>query len=280
MFFGAHVSISGGIFNAPLNAANIGAEVFQIFTRSPHGGPVQPLTKEIIGLFKQNLEHSGIPSFYVHTPYFINFASNTKRIQYGSVSVVRQELERSSLLGAKYVMTHLGSYKDLGKKSGFDQVVDGLSKVLSGYKGETKLLIENSAGSGEIIGSSFEELAEIVFHPKLKKFDIGFCYDTQHAFASGYDERDKKAVEKTFKNFNELVGLNKIKMFHCNDSMVELGKNTDRHEHIGEGKIGVEGFKNIFTYFKDREVDFILETKHDKVLNDLKTVKLLRSKII
>ena len=280
MFFGAHVSISGGVFNAPLNAAAIGAEVFQIFTRSPHGGKVLPLTDEIIGLFKQNLEHTGIPSFYVHTPYFINFASNTKRIQHGSVSVVRQELERSSQLGGKFVMTHLGSYKDLGKKLGFDLVVDGLSKVLSGYEGETKLLIENSAGSGEVVGSSFEEIAEIINHPKLKKFDIGICYDTQHAFASGYDERTEEAVRKTFSLFDKTIGLKKIRMFHCNDSLVEFRKHTDRHEHIGVGKIGIEGFKNIFSLFKDHGADFILETKHDKVAADLETVKNLRSEII
>lgn len=280
MYFGAHVSISGGVFNAPLNAAEIGAEVFQIFTRSPHGGPTPPLTPDVLRLFKQNLVLTGVPEFYVHTPYFINFASSTKRIQYGSVTVVRQELERSSLLGAKYVMTHLGSYKDLGKKAGFNQTVDGLFKVLDGYKGTSELLIENSAGSGDVIGSSFEEIAEIIQHPKLKKFQIGICFDTQHAFASGYDERTKEDVKKTFSHFDKMIGLPKIKMFHCNDSMVEFNKKVDRHEHVGKGKIGLVGFQEIFSFFKNKSVGFVLETKHDRVREDLIITKKLRAGLL
>jgi deoxyribonuclease-4 len=279
MYFGAHVSISGGVFNAPLNAAQIGAEVFQIFTRSPHGGSVPKLTDDILLLFKQNLSKTGIPRFYIHTPYFINFASNTNRIHYGSIAVVREELERGSLLGAKYVMTHLGSYKDQGKKSGFNQVIEGLVSVLKDYRGTTRLLLENSAGSGEVIGDTFDELAEIIHHPKLQKYDVGVCYDTQHAFASGYDERDKKTVKETFDRFDKTVGLKKLGMFHCNDSLVEFNHKTDRHEHIGKGKIGKDGFREIFKFFNDRDVDFILETKPDLVMKDLDLVKQLRKEL-
>ena len=279
MFFGAHVSIAGGIFNAPLNAAALGAEVFQIFTRSPHGGPAEPITDEIRGLFKQNIEHVGIPEFYVHTPYFINFASNIKSIQYGSISIVRSDLERSSQLGAKYAMTHLGSYKDLDKKEGFNRVIDGLYNVLNGYNGKTRLLIENSAGSGAVVGSSFEELSKIIYHPKLKRFDLGICYDTQHAFASGYDERNIISVQKTFSDFNKYIGTEKIKLIHCNDSMVELNKRSDRHEHIGKGKIGREGFRQIFSFLSSQDINYILETKHDQIKQDLEVVKRLRKEI-
>ncbi|MFA6105594.1 MAG: deoxyribonuclease IV [Patescibacteria group bacterium] len=280
MLFGAHVSIAGGIFNAPLNAAQIGAEVFQIFSRSPHGGKPSPLTPSVLSLFKQNLALTGIPEFYIHTPYFINFSSNTKRIQYGSISVVRGELERATLLGAKYVMTHLGSYKDLGKTTGLKQTIEGFEKVLKGYQGTAELLIENSAGAGDVAGDTFEEIAEIIFDKKLAKYKIGVCYDTQHAFASGYDERTGEAVKNTFNKFDKEIGLNKIKLFHCNDSLVEFGHKTDRHEHIGKGKIGAAGFEEIFKFFKKNKVNYILETKPDFIGEDLSLVKSLRAKLL
>jgi deoxyribonuclease-4 len=280
MLFGAHVSIAGGIFNAPLNAAKIGAEVFQMFTRSPHGGPVNPLTPDIIALFKKNMALTGQVECYVHTPYFINFASANNHIKYGSISVVREELERSSLLGATYLMVHLGSYKDLGEEAGFTQVVESLEKVLDDYKGSTKFLIEISAGAGAIIGDTFEEIAKIIHHPKLKKYKIGICFDTAHAFASGYDLRSPAVVAKTFAEFDKTIGLPNLKMFHCNDSQIELGGHKDRHQHIGEGYIGTAGFEAIFNFKKIQGCNFILETEHDKIIEDLKLVKKMRDKIL
>ncbi|MEK7625499.1 MAG: deoxyribonuclease IV [Patescibacteria group bacterium] len=279
MLFGAHVSIAGGVFNAPLNAAAIGAEVFQFFTRSPQGGSTPPLTPDIIQLFKQNCKLSGIPNCYVHAPYIINFASANERIYHGSIRIIREELERSSLLGAKFMMAHLGSYKDLGESEGFTKVVAGLAKVLDGYTGSTKFLIEISAGAGDIIGSSFEKVAEIINHPNLKKYNIGICFDTQHAFASGYDLRTPEAVGKTFDNFDNAIGLDRLKLFHCNDSMIELSGHKDRHEHLGTGKIGLSGFKSIMNFMKNHYVDYIIETEHGKVTDDLKIMKKFRKEL-
>ncbi len=276
MLFGAHVSIAGGIFNAPLNAAKIGCEVFQMFSRSPHGGPVKPLTPDIVAVFKQNMELCAQRECYIHAPYFINFASANNRIRYGSISVIRQELERGSLLGAKYVMVHLGSFKDLGEKEGFKQLIAGLAETLKGYKGSTEFLIEITAGAGQIIGDTFEELAEIIFHPKLKKYNIGVCWDTQHAFASGYDCRTPEAVKKTLAAFDKTIGLDKLKMAQCNDSKTELGSHVDRHEHIGEGRIGLAGFKAIVGNKDFQRINFVLETEHDKVVKDLTILKELR----
>lgn len=279
MLIGAHVSIAGGIFNSPLNAAKIGAEVFQIFTRSPHGGPIKPLTKEVIELFYRNLKLTGIPFWVVHTPYFINFGSSKNNIRYGSISVLKEELNRASLLGAKYLMTHLGSYKDLGKESGFNQLIESLDKVLKDYRGTTKFLIEISAGAGDVIGSSFEEIAKIIYHPTLKKYDIGICFDTQHAFASGYDLRTANVVDETIKSFASTIGLEKLKMFHCNDSKVSFKSKMDRHEHIGEGHIGSEGFKAVFQRPEFKDTIFILETEHDKIEQDLGALKQIRYEI-
>lgn len=279
MLFGAHVSIAKGLFNAPLNAAAIGCEVFQMFTRSPHGGWVAPLDNEIAALFRQNAELCAQREWYIHTPYFINFPSANNRVRYGSISVVREELDRGTMLGAKYVMTHMGSYKDLGKEDGYQKLIDGLEKVFDGYKGTTELLLEISAGAGHIVGDTFDEIGEAIHHPKLKKFNIGVCYDTQHGFASGYDIRTPKTVDETMKKFDELIGLDKLKMFHCNDSKIELGGKKDRHEHIGDGLIGKKGFRALLTYPALKDKNFILETEHDKVVQDLKELHKIRKSV-
>ncbi len=276
MLFGAHVSVAGGIQNAPKNAADIGCEVFQIFTRSPQGGNVPELNDQNIKEFLESCKKYKQKEWYVHTPFFINFASANLRIKHASISVVRQELERASLLKAKYLMTHLGSYKDLGKEKGLLQVVESLNKMLTDYKGETKFLIEISAGSGEIIGDTFEEIAEIIYHPKLKKYNIGVCFDTQHAFASGYDLRDEKAVKNTFDKFDKIIGLKRLKLSHCNDSLSQCGSHKDRHAHIGQGLIGKAGFEAIIKNTKLKDINFILETEHDLVVEDLKLLKKIR----
>ena len=276
MYFGAHVSIAGGLENAPLNAGAIGCEVFQMFTRSPQGGWVPPCDAKVAKEFLDNCKKNKQKEWVVHTPYFINFASANPRIYHASITVVRQELERASTLKAKYLMTHLGSYKDLGHDKGLAQVVAGLAEMLDGYKGETQFLIEISAGAGEIIGDTYEEIAEIIFDKKLKKYDIGVCYDTQHGFASGYDTRDKKAVDATLQLFDKIIGLDKLKMSHCNDSETELGSHRDRHAHIGEGKIGRAGFAALITHPKLKNINWYLETEHDKVEDDLKILKKIR----
>ena len=276
MLFGAHVSISGGIWNAPLRAGEIGCEVFQMFTRSPHGGPMAPITDEMIDEFEENCKAAGQKEWYVHTPYYINLASANNRIRYGSINAIRQELERASQIKAKYVMTHLGSYKDLGREAGYQKLVEGLEKVLDGYEGSARFLIEISAGTGDIIGDTFEEIATVVHHLKLKKFGIGVCYDTQHGFASGYDIRTSEAVDATLNRFEATIGLDRLKLSHCNDSKVELGSRKDRHEHIGDGQIGLPGFRALLSDKRVKDINFILETAGDKVEEDLDILKDIR----
>ncbi len=280
MYFGAHVSISGGVFNAPLNAAAIGCEVFQMFSRSPRGGNPPPLTKTVINLFKTNMALCGQRACVIHTPYFIHLASANNRVRYGSIKVLREELERGTLLGAQFVMSHLGSYNDFGEKIGFIKVVEGLQKVLNGYRGSTQFLIEISAGAGNVIGGTFEQVAEIIHHPKLRAFNIGVCYDTQHAFASGYDIRTPAAVTKTFKLFDQTIGLKNLQMFHCNDSLVEFNSHKDRHAHIGEGYIGHKGFEALLSHPAVRNKNFYLETEPEKVKKDLQILKEIRAKFI
>lgn len=277
MYFGAHVSIAGGLPNAPLNAAKIGCEVFQIFSRSPRGGWVAPLDKKIADEFKFNCKEAGQKEWCIHTPYFIHFASAKPQIYHAAITVVREELDRASMLGAAYVMTHMGTYKDLGKEAGFKQLVEGVDAMLKGYKGSAQFLIEISAGAGDVIGGNFGSIAEIISHPKLKKYNIGVCYDTQHGFASGYDTRTPEAVDETLNKFDEIIGLNKLKMSHCNDSKTEFNSHKDRHEHIGQGYIGLKGFKALINDKRLKDVNFILETEGDLVAKDLEILKKLRS---
>jgi deoxyribonuclease IV len=274
MNIGCHISIAGGIQEAPKRAHDLGCECMQIFTRSPQGGKAPELTKEIIKNFKiQNTKYR-IRDTYIHTPYYINFASENNRIRYGSVSVVRDELERGNLLGAKYVMTHLGTAKDLGQKEAIKKTIEMLSKTLDDYEGKTKLLLENSAGAGEIIGDDLSELSEIIKSVKNNAI-AGICLDTQHSFASGYDWRDFK---KTLEKIDKEIGLEKIRLIHANDSLTDCNSKKDRHTHIGEGKIGLDAFRNIVAFAKKNKIDMILETEHDKVKEDIEILKNLRNK--
>jgi deoxyribonuclease-4 len=274
MFIGCHVSIAGGIQNAPERAAELGAEAMQIFTRSPQGGKAPELTPEVIAEFKTSNSKFKIKDVVVHTPYYINFASTNNRIRYGSVSVVRDELERASLIGAKFVMTHLGSAGELSEKDATEKVAEMLKKTLDGYAGSAQLLIENSAGAGKIIGATFSQIADIirmVNHTAL----VGICLDTQHSFASGYDWHD---FTNTLKKIDAEIGIGKIKLMHANDSMTELASCKDRHDHIGKGKIGIDAFKNIVGFAQKNNIDMILETEHEAVKEDIELLKKLRDK--
>lgn len=277
---GCHVSIAGGLINAPARAADLECETFQIFSRSPQGGAVAPITPELASEFKAEMKKFNLDTFVIHAPYILNFGSAKPQTFHGSVNLVRTDLERGSLLGAKYVMFHPGSFKDLGEKAGMKQAQTGLKKILDGYKGTTKLLIEISAGAGEIIGDTFEELAELMKPIKNNKHFGGICFDTQHAFGSGYDMRTKASVEKVFKQFDKIIGFKYLAMFHVNDSKVEFGAHKDRHEHIDEGKIGKAGFRAILDFLAKKKmvVPLILETDHDKVEADIKLLKALRGK--
>ena len=275
MKFGIHVSAAGGLWNAPANAKELGCETYQMFSRPPQGGPAPKLTKELVKQFRDANEANGYEEFVIHAPYFINFASATPRIRHGSVSVVRGELERGSLLGAAYVMFHPGSAKDVGEKDAHKATIAGIKEVLKDYKGSTRLLIEISAGSGMVMGDEFEEIA--MFLDKIKVKKLGVCFDTQHAFASGYDLRTKAAVDATIKKLDATIGLDRVPMTHCNDSKVELNGKKDRHEHLGEGYIGLEGFKALVQHPKLKHWLFQLETPWDDTLKkDLALLKKYR----
>jgi deoxyribonuclease IV len=281
MNIGCHVSIQGGIQNAPKRAADLGCEVMQLFTRPPQGGSAPKLTSEIIKEFKLKTKNylpadkaGKLKTIYIHAPYYINFASANNRIRYGSASIIREELERGSSIGAKYVMTHIGSAKEYGQTEAMKKVVEMMKKSLESYRGSAKLLFENSAGAGEIIGDNLSELAEIIKsinNPAI----AGICLDTQHSFASGYDWND---FENTLKRIDSEIGIRNIKLIHANNSQTDLGSKRDRHEHIGKGKIEPQAFQKIVDFAKKYDIDMICETEYPEVEEDIKILKKMRDK--
>ena len=272
MLIGTHVSIAGGIEKAPARAAAEGATCFQIFTRSPQGGSALPLTPELIKKFKAACQEFGFTEWYVHTPYFINLASGQLRNRAFTVQVVRGELERASALGAKYVMTHLGSARETGKARGLKLVAQGLRQVLRGYRGSAGLLLEISAGAGETVGSRFADLGWLL---KQVPAVTGICFDTEHAFAAGYELRTLAGIRQTFKEFDASIGLRYLKMSHVNDSKVALGAQVDRHEHIGQGHIGQAGFRLLLQKSPLQDIPLILETEPDDREQDVALLKKL-----
>jgi len=278
MLIGAHISAANGVFNAPLNAAKTGCECYQFFSRPPQGGPIQKLTPAIIKLFEKNNVRFGFKEYYIHAPYFINLASVKNNVYYSSISILKEELKRGSQLGVKYLMTHLGSANNSSREEAIKKVAAGVEKILTGYHEKTQFLIEMSAGSGQIIGDTFEEIAAILkkIKPSLRK-KIGICFDTAHTFASGYDLRDKKQIENVLNRFDKIIGLEKLKLIHINDSAAKLGSHLDRHAHLGQGEIGLNAFKLLVKNKKLVKVNLILETPNTNLRKkDLKILKKFR----
>ena len=285
MNIGAHVSIAKGIDKAPEMAAKWGCEAMQIFTHSPQGGHIPELDAETVKNFKAAVKKHGIKAVYVHAPYYINLASKNNKIYYGSISAIRKNLERASLLGAKYVMTHLGSAKDFGEKESFKKLSAAFEKIFENYGGSARLLIENSAGAGMIIGSNFKQIGEIlkaatstsdVGSPNRHPMSVlgGICLDTQHSFASGYDW--KNDFEAAIKELDKNIGIKNIKLIHSNDSLTDLNSHKDRHAHIGQGKIGLGGFEKFVAFAQKNDIDMICETAYPEVVKDIKVLKEMR----
>ncbi len=274
---GAHVSIAKGIIMAPQRAHDLGCETFQCFTRSPQGGPAPLLAQREITNFKLQMTNFGIETFYIHTPYYINFASLEPRIRHGSIRVVKEELERGSVLGARYAMSHLGSHKGQTVEEGIAKVTNSVEQILDGYKGTTELLLEIAVGMGNIIGDTFEEAAQILNQVKNLAGFGGICFDTCHAFASGYDFRTPEKALAMLKDFDKKIGLEYLKLSHINDSMVDLGGKRDRHEHIGDGFIGIDGLTSLLKTGPFQKIDWLLETEDSKREEDIKILKQIRS---
>jgi deoxyribonuclease-4 len=273
---GAHVSIAGGIDQAPVRAAAEGLETFQCFSRSPQGGAAAALTDELVASFQRNMQIGGFTSFVIHAPYYINTASTEQRILASSIRILQEELQRGSVLGASYVMYHPGSHKGRTREEGLTTARDSLMKILDGYTGSCKLLVEISAGAGDVLGDTFEEVGEIIRDARNAPGFGGICFDTCHAFASGYDFSTPEKARDVLKRFDDTIGLSWLKLSHVNDSKTPLGGHKDRHEHLGIGHIGNNGLAALLETPAFQSIAWILETEPEGRADDIKTLKKLR----
>jgi len=275
---GLHVSISGTLDSAPDNARDHGCDTFQMFTRNPRGWKFSKLDDHEVNEFRKKVNEYNLAPVVTHMPYLPNLSSPKKAIYNKSVKSLSAELERCAILRIPYVVTHLGSHLGKGADIGLQNLVSAINFALE-KNGDVMLLLENTAGTMNSMGSTFEEIRRIINRIDAKK-RVGICFDTAHAFAAGYDIRTPDGIDETFTRFDSILGLERLKVIHLNDSKVELGSGRDRHEHIGLGYIGEEGFRALFRHEAVRNLPFILETPVDEnrsEADDLKKARELAS---
>jgi len=270
---GAHVSISGSIANAITNASERECSAFQVFTSNPRGWHAKDLTDDDATNYKNNLSQSNIDRFatVAHMPYLPNLSSPEISVYEKSIHTMIREVERCDKLGIPYLVTHLGSHKGTGEDKGIQRLVSALTEVAKTNKDVT-ILLENTAGQKNSVGSDFTQLAEIFFGLKPAS-RFGICIDTCHAFAAGYDLRNEKNVKDVFEKFDSEIGLKHIKIIHLNDSKGELGCHLDRHEHIGLGHIGEAGLSQVVKLANKNKIPIILETPIDERRTDFENIR-------
>lgn len=239
--FGAHVSAAGGIHLAVDRALSIGAECIQIFGSPPQSFNPPKHTPQQLQQFRDKLKTSGIGSVFLHAPYLVNLATPKPAHLAISTQTLVLAMNLAGELGAEGVIFHTGSSLGTTFDSVKSQVINALKMILSQTPLETRLIIENSAGSGGTVGATPWEIGEII--KGVNSIRLYTCLDTQHAFAAGFDLTSKEGVDKVVRDWNKFIGLEKLLAVHANDSKVPLGSHLDRHANIGEGLIGKEGFK-------------------------------------
>jgi deoxyribonuclease-4 len=278
LLIGAHMSISGGVFNSLLYGQELGCTTIQIFTKNNSQWNAKELTPEDIKRFFESQKKTKISPVIGHNGYLINLASPKEEVYKKSMESILIELKRAELLRLPYLVMHPGSHLGSGERKGIKRISGSLNRLHQKTKGfKVKILLETTAGQGSSIGYRFEHLAETIEKVKERK-RLGVCYDTCHTFAAGYDIRTQKAYQATFKEFDKVIGLSKLKAIHMNDSVRDLGSRVDRHEHIGEGKIGLEGFRLLMNDKRWEKIPKILETpKEEGTGKDIRNLDVLRS---
>ncbi|MEM0337917.1 MAG: deoxyribonuclease IV [Candidatus Caldarchaeum sp.] len=276
MLLGAHVSISGAIHLAVDRASQLGCTTFQIFTRNPRGWTYTKLKQSEVQEFVRKFREAGYTVAMAHMPYLPNIASPKKLIYEKSVKSLVAELERCGLLGIDLLVVHIGSHLGEGIEKGIENVAKAVNTALDKVENNVKILLENMAGQRNSCGSRFEDIAQILSKIKNRS-RVGVCLDTCHLYAAGYDIKNHAAVEATLSKFDEIVGLEKLYAVHLNDSKGGLGSGLDRHEHIGKGYIGDEGFKAFINHPSIRDKPMVIETPEDEAGDYSTDLRKLRS---
>jgi deoxyribonuclease-4 len=274
------MSISGGLHKAFERIRSVDGTALQIFTRNQRQWKIPELTDEMIEQFKDAWKDWGDYPVAAHDSYLINLASPKKDTAEKSLHAFTEEMRRCEALGIPWLVTHPGSHLGKGVDAGIERYVKKLDKAIEDSDTETvTVLLETTAGQGTNLGATFEELARMLEQSKHGD-RLGVCYDTCHTFAAGYDIRTKEAYNKTMDQFDRLIGTDRIGFFHLNDSKPELGDKKDRHEHIGKGAIGKDGFRNLLNDERFSQVGMSLETdKGDDLEEDRMNLSVLRGLI-
>jgi deoxyribonuclease-4 len=265
-FVGAHVSASGGVYNAPLNAKAIGAKAFALFTKNQRQWKAKPLDDKTIEKFKANLEESGIEPKHVlpHDSYLINLGHPEDEKRQKSLEAFIDEVKRCEQLGLDKLNFHPGSHlKKISEEECLDRIAEAINITLNETESVT-LVIENTAGQGSNLGYKFEHLAYLIDKCEDKS-RVGVCLDTCHTFTAGYDLRTREAYEKTMNEFDTIVGFKYLKGMHINDSKPPLGSRVDRHHSLGQGELGWEPFKFIMNDPRMDDIPLILETIDESI---------------
>ena len=279
MRIGLHTSIAGALERSAHKAGELGANTFQIFSSSPRQWKASVPSVPAIRLLNQAREKHDLYPLVIHDNYLINLASAHEKIRKLSIEAFRGELVRAVAIGAEYLVAHPGNYKGHTVEQGIMHFLEGVAAAAQGLKlGKLMLLIENTVGAGAQLGGRFEELHVMrEFAPKLTDVPIGFCLDTCHLLASGFDIANADGLRDMVAEADRLLGLDNVRVIHANDSKGALGSHIDRHQNIGHGNIGSDGFRRILQHPKLRSKPFILETPMDDGWDkkDLDTLKTL-----
>jgi len=277
MLLGAHMSIAGGVDKSILRGQGIGCGAIQIFTKSSNQWRAKPLEREEIRRFKESRE--AVRMFvFGHTSYLINLASPDEDLWAKSVESFVVEIKRCAALDLPYLVTHPGAHLGAGEDVGLARITRALDEVCNRTAGSSvMILLEVTAGQGSVLGGRFEHLARIIEDSAAPE-RLGVCFDTCHAFAAGYDLRTPEAYAKTFARLDSLVGLERLKAIHLNDSRGKLGSRLDRHEHIGLGQLGLEPFRLLLNDPRFAHLPMVLETPKGKDLKeDVENLATLKS---
>jgi deoxyribonuclease IV len=275
---GAHMSIAGGLHRALVRGQEVGCSVVQIFLKNQLQWEARPYGQEEISEFKAAWQATRLRMAFAHATYLINLAAAAPREWRRAVNAFHDELERAESLGLPFVIVHPGSHKGLGLEEGIRRIARGLDELTARTRGyRVMVLLENTAGAGATIGRTFEELAAIMQAVRRPE-RIGVCLDTCHLFAAGYDIRSREGYEAAMAECRQLIGLDRVRVFHLNDAKQPLGSGLDRHEKIGRGHLGRDPFRWLLNDRRFRGVPMAIETpKEPEPRADRQALKLLRS---
>ncbi|MBU0605316.1 MAG: deoxyribonuclease IV [Candidatus Omnitrophica bacterium] len=273
MRIGLHVSIAGKIYESLERANALGCNTMQIFSRNPRGWQFTEFAPSDTAQFRKLKEKLEIRPVVVHIPYLINLATPDDELHRRSINAYIDDLRRTDELDAECFVTHLGSHVGSGEEGGIKRFARALNEVIDKARPKTMILLENTAGSGSMIGYRFEHIKRIMDNLDNAE-NIGVCLDTAHTFEAGYDIRTRAGLDSTLKTFDSLIGLKRIKVVHFNDSLSLLGSHVDRHQHIGKGNIGLSGLKRIINHPKLKDAAFIMETPKNTEKDDQMNMRL------